>query len=841
MTSTTLLRRTGFRLVLATATAAMAAGLSLGRADAQGGTGQGQSILDAYARFDSYADRLQNLAHNVPGAPSWLPDSSAFWYRKTGGGNAEFVLVDARAATKAPAFDHARLAASLSTAAGQKYTAGALPFTAIDFASGREAIEFSIGGGGGRAGGTAAPAATAPVRWRCTLTDYTCARVTAGAGAGGGGRQGGQGRGGGQGAAGGAQAPGAAAEEVRTSPDGKRQALVRNYNIYVRDTGRTDGVLLSFDGSEGVPYQLQTIVWSPDSTKLAAYKVRPGHNRVVHYVESSPADQVQPKYSTRAYPKPGDPVEIRYPAVFDVASRRQHVVDTALFANPYAISNLVWRRDSRAVTFEYNQRGHQVFRVIEIDAATGKPRAVVNEELPTYFNYYDKKYRYDVGDGRETIWMSERDGWNHLYLYDGATGRVKNQITRGQWVVRDVDHIDEANRVITFRASGMHAGKDPYLQHHYRINFDGTGLVALTTADADHTLTFSPDRAFYVDTYSRVDLPAVAELRRSSDQSLVMPLEQTDITALSKAGWRTPEVFSAMGRDGKTDIWGVIVRPTNFDPARRYPVIEYIYAGPHSAFVPKTFSLQANMGALAELGFIVVQIDGMGTSNRSKAFHDVTWKNIKDAGFPDRILWHKAVAAKYPYYDISRVGIFGNSAGGQNSTGALLFHGDFYKVAFSSVGCHDNRMDKISWNEQFMGWPVGPEYAASSNVDHAHRLTGRLMLLVGELDTNVDPSSTYQVANALIKANKDFELVVIPGAGHGSGGAFGARKRNDWFVRHLLGIDPPAWNALPAPAQAGSGSGLPLESPDQSTWDEDELPAPRDRELATRGPGKKSS
>jgi dipeptidyl aminopeptidase/acylaminoacyl peptidase len=817
------------RLAVATGALALAAGMWIAGADAQGGRAT-QDIREAYARFDSYANRLQNLVQNLPGAPVWLTDSSAFWYRKAGGGNTEFVLVDARAATKGPAFDHARLASALSTASGQTYTAQALPFTTFDFTNGRQTIEFAIGAAPGRAGGGGA-AATPPVRWRCTLTDYACTRVTGGAGAAGGGREGGQGRGGGQGRAGGPAGP--AGDDVRTSPDGKWQALVRNFNIYVRETGKTDGVLLSTDGSEGVPYQFQTIAWSPDSTKVAAYKVRPGYNRVVHYVESSPADQVQPKYSTRAYPKPGDPVDIRYPSVFDVASRRQHVVDTALFANPYAISNLAWRSDSRAVTFEYNQRGHQVFRVIEIDAATGRARAIVSEEPTTYFNYYDKKYRYDAGDGREVIWMSERDGWNHLYLYDGATGRVKNQVTKGNWVVRDVDHIDEKNRVITFRASGMYAGKDPYLLHHYRINFDGTGLVALTTADADHALTFSPDRAFYVDSYSRVDLPAAAELRRTSDLSLVMALEQADVTALTKAGWRTPEVFSAPGRDGKTDIWGVIIRPTNFDPARRYPVIEYIYAGPHSAFVPKTFSLQANMGALAELGFIVVQIDGMGTSNRSKTFHDVTWKNIKDAGFPDRILWHKAVAAKYAYYDITRVGIFGNSAGGQNSTGALLFHGDFYKVAFSSVGCHDNRMDKISWNEQFMGWPIGPEYKASSNVEFAHQLTGRLMLLVGELDTNVDPSSTLQVANALIRASKDFELVVIPGAGHGSGGAFGARKRNDWFVRHLLGIEPPAWNAMPPPAQGGSGLGLPLESA-HSTWDEDELPAPRDREAATR-------
>ena len=817
------------QLAIVAGALAIAAGTWMARADAQAGR-EPQGIRDAYARFDSYAERLQDLVHDLPGTAAWLPDSTAFWYRRTGGGTAEFVLVDVRAETKVPAFDHARLAASLSAAADRTYTAVALPFAAIEFSDDRQAIEFTIGGGSGRTGGGRAGGAPNG-RWRCTLTDYVCTRVTGGgAGAG---RQGGQGRGGGRGRAGGAAAePG---EQVRLSPDGKWEALLRNFNIYVREAGQPDGVLLSTDGSEGVPYQFQTIVWSPDSTQLAAYKVRPGYDRLVHYVESSPDDQIQPKYSTRVYRKPGDPVDIRYPAVFDVAARRQRVVDTALFPNPYAMSNLVWRRDSRAVTFEYNQRGHQVFRVIEIDAATGRARALVSDEPTTYFNYYDKKYRYDVDDGREIIWMSERDGWNHLYLYDGATGQVKHQITKGHWVVRDVDHVDEVNRVITFRASGMSPGQDPYLRQHYRINFDGTGLVALTPAAADHTLTFSPDRAFYLDWYSRVDLPPVAELRRSSDQSLVMTLERADAAGLTKAGWRTPEVFSAPGRDGTTGIWGVIIRPTNFDPSRRYPVIEYIYAGPHSAFVPKTFSLQATMGALAELGFIVVQIDGMGTSNRSKAFHDVSWKNIKDAGFPDRILWHKAVAAKYPYYDITRVGIFGNSAGGQSSTGALLFHGDFYTVAFSSVGCHDNRMDKISWNEQFMGWPVGPEYAASSNVEHAHRLTGRLMLLVGELDSNVDPSSTLQVASALIEANKDFELVVIPGAGHGPGGRFGARKRNDWFVRHLLGLEPPAWNTLPEPARPGSGVGVPLESSDQSTWEERELPAPRDLELATRG------
>ena len=324
-------------------------------------------------------------------------------------------------------------------------------------------------------------------------------------------------------------------------------------------------------------------------------------------------------------------------------------------------------------------------------------------------------------------------------------------------------------------------------------------------------MSFSPDNRFYIDTWSRVNLAPVSQLRRASDGQVVLELERGDTRALTAAGWRAPEPFTAKGRDGATDIWGVIIRPTNFDPARRYPVIENIYAGPHGSFVPKTFNHYYAMQSLAELGFIVVQIDGMGTSNRSKAFHDVAWKNLQDAGFPDRILWHKAVAARYPYYDITRVGIYGGSAGGQNALGALLFHGDFYDAAVSFAGCHDNRMDKIWWNEQWMGWPIGPQYDASSNVVHAKNLQGRLLLVVPELDTNVDPSSTLQVVNALIKANKYFDLLVMTGEDHGGGrrgpsAPYGDKKVYDFFVTHLIGSPTPDWNAVrPAPPTTRDG------------------------------------
>ena len=330
--------------------------------------------------------------------------------------------------------------------------------------------------------------------------------------------------------------------------------------------------------------------------------------------------------------------------------------------------------------------------------------------------------------------------------------------------------------------------------HYYRVNFDGSGFTALTDGNGWHNITYSPDRKYIIDQYSRVDMAPVHELRRVSDGSLGCELEKTDITELEASGWKAPEVFRANGRDGKTGIWGIVARPKDFDPKKKYPVIEDMYAGPHDSYVPKQFSAGRRFSSWTDMGFVVVKIDGMGTANRSKAFHDVCWQNLKDAGFPDRILWHKAYAEKNPWYDISRVGIHGGSAGGQSSTGALLFHPEFYKVAVSSCGCHDNRMDKASWNEQWMGYPVGPHYSASSNIDNANRLRGRLLLIVGELDTNVPPESTLRLADALIKANKDFDMIVVPGGGHGNGGRHGDRRRKDFFRKHLLGIEPPNYN-----------------------------------------------
>jgi dipeptidyl aminopeptidase/acylaminoacyl peptidase len=382
--------------------------------------------------------------------------------------------------------------------------------------------------------------------------------------------------------------------------------------------------------------------------------------------------------------------------------------------------------------------------------------------------------------------MSERDGWCHLWLYNSKTGKVKNQITKGQWPVREVLQVDEATKEIWFLASGLREKEDPYHEHLCRVNFDGSGFKQLTSGDGNHRVEFSPNRNFFIDTCSRADMPPVMELRRSSDGGLVCDLEKVDASALLAAGWTMPERFVAKGRDGQTDIHGVIVKPSNFDPAKKYPIVENIYAGPHGAFAPKEFSRLMGHHAIAELGFIVVQMDGMGTNHRGKAFHDVCWKNLKDAGFPDRKLWIKEAAKTRPWMDLSRVGIYGGSAGGQNAMRALLDHHDFYHVAVADCGCHDNRMDKIWWNEQWMGWPVDESYVKSSNKEDAHKLQGHLLLIVGELDTNVDPASTTQVVAALQKAGKGFDFMPIAGTGHGAAETpYGSRLRMEFLVRHL--------------------------------------------------------
>lgn len=734
----------------------------------------GQGTLKDYQLAEDLNGKMQHAVYNNPEKIQWITGQNKFLYSIfTPEGN-KYLLVDATGLTKLPAFDQVKLAAALSAATGNKIEGGQLELNNLNITGNGAQLEFTATG----------------KNWRCNLSDYELKEVKK-------------------------QNRGlrdyddpeddAPAGKNVNSPDGKWIAYIKNHNVYIKaTTNQKQEYQLSFDGSEG-DYYSPLIAWSPDSKKLATNKIRADKPHLVYLIESSPPDQLQPKLHSRNYLKPGDALSQKQPSLFLVDTKKQITVDLSLIPSQYSLSAPQWHEDSRSFTFEYNQRGHQEYKVMEVNAVSGQVNTLIKETSKTFINYSGRNYRYDIADGKEIIWASERDGWNHLYLYDGK-GKLKNQITKGGWVMRKVIQVDEKKRQILFEASGRNADQDPYFIQYYRINFDGSGLKALTTENANHKVVFSPDFSYFVDSYSRIDMAPVAVLRNAADGKIVMPLEKSDLSPLLGTGWKMPEVFTAKGRDGKTDIWGMIIRPSNFDPSKKYPVIEYIYAGPQDSFVPKNFvtDSRGSLHELAELGFIVVQCDGMGTANRSKAFHDVCWKDLKDAGFPDRIAWIKAAAQKYNYMDTSRVGIFGNSAGGQNSAGALLFHPEFYKVAVSSSGCHDNRMDKIWWNEQWMGYPIGPQYEASSNVANAYKLQGKLLLILGEMDENVDPSSTMQLINALVKANKNFDFLEIPGMGHSLGGDYGEHKRRDFFVKHLLNVDPPEWNwkqniAVPKP------------------------------------------
>ena len=724
-----------------------------------------QGTKSDYERADALPKLTCNKVFKAKVSPNWLPDNTRFWYRNDlAGGAREFVLVDVSKASRQPAFDHVKLTEALSKASGSPQKSGHLPFEAIDFTNDVDALLFGALG----------------KHWKCDLATYEVSEIKE--------EKPEKKKNNGKSRRDDRQHSRSSAE----SPDKKRTAFVKQGNLHLRDAQSNEEFPLSDDADDEHFYETR-FYWSPDSQKLLGMRTKRGTEHTVHFIESSPKDQVQPKLHSFQYLKPGDEIAQTKPRLFDVVARKAIPLDDTLFSNPWSVDEFRWQADSSRFTFLYNQRGHQVLRIVAVDAETGEAGALIDETSDTFVDYAFKQFTHYLDDFNEIIWMSERDGWNHLYLHDSRTGSVKNQITKGNWVVRGVDRVDEESRQVWFRAGGIYPEQDPYYIHYCRINFDGSGLVLLTSGNGTHAIEYSPNEKYLIDTYSRVDLPQITKLRLVADGALVCQLERAESSQLASIGWQTPERFVAKGRDGETDIYGVIFRPTTFDATKQYPVIEKIYAGPHGSFVPRKFSAYHSAQSLAELGFIVVQIDGMGTSHRSKAFHDVCWKNLGDSGLPDRVTWMKAAAEKYPYMDITRVGIFGGSAGGQSSTRAMLSHGDFYKVAVSDCGCHDNRMDKIWWNELWMGWPIGPHYDEQSNVTNAHKLQGKLLLIVGELDRNVDPASTMQVVDALIKADKDFDLLVVPGGGHGiAESPYGKRRRRDYFVRHLLGVEPRA-------------------------------------------------
>ena len=526
-----------------------------------------------------------------------------------------------------------------------------------------------------------------------------------------------------------------------TSPDGRHIAFLRDNNVWVKDVDGSEASFtpsgapvrgnerqLSFDGTDQNYYA--GLYWSPDSKKVASIQREYVKERQIPLRESAPEDQIQPELRWLDYAKPGDRLPQAAPALFDVASGTQMKVDMAPFSNQYFLNFGQWSQDSDYFTFEYNQRGHQLYQLVAVSSEDASTRILAEEKTSTFVYYYDL-YRYymDCGD---ILWISERDDWRHLYRINGTTGGM-TLLTPGEWNVREIYDVNEEDGYVLFAANGMNAidekggtpaGEDPYNKHLLKLDLGSLEITDLTPEAANHIVTFNSDHTLFTDVYSRPDMAPVSLLRDIEGNTL-MELQTADISALLATGWTIPEVFVAKGRDGETDIWGTIFRPSNFNPKKKYPVVEYIYAGPHDSFVLKDF-------------------------------------------------------------DISNVGVYGYSAGGQSTLAALLFYPEFYKVGVALCGCHDNRMDKIWWNEQWMGYPIGPWYSENSNVDNAWRLQGTLLLINGEMDDNVDPASTLQVVKALIKADKDFEQLYLPGYTHNLGDDYVTRKVFEFFYENII-------------------------------------------------------
>ncbi|SCO83900.1 uncharacterized protein FRV6_08027 [Fusarium oxysporum] len=572
-------------------------------------------------------------------------------------------------------------------------------------------------------------------------------------------------------------------DEEPTEPENGPCLYVRDFNVWYKNEN-DEAFQLSEKGNEESPYDKRRLYISPDKQHAVAWQYTPGQDRKINLVESSPEDQIEPKLHTKTYLKPGDRVRVDRPRLFNLNTHSEVAIDDSLFRDPYQVSNLEWNHNSQEYLFYFNERGHQHTRLIGIKV-DGSVRTLVEEKSRTFVDY-TKSYFKLLRDSDELIWASERDGYNHLYLIDLITGSVKNQITKGSWMVNFVESVDKDHRRIWVRGYGLKDGEDPYHAHLARVNFDGSDFKVLTDGDGTHSWSFSPDKRYLIDTWSRVDCPPTTVLRESESGEEIMGLEKADPKELEDKGWSSPERFASPGRDGKTIIYGIIIRPVDFDSTKKYPVFDEIYAGPHNFRVPKAFSTLSDRRRWADEGYIVVAIDGMGTNWRNKSFHDVCYKNLHDSGLPDHIAWLEAAASSRPWMDLSRVGIMGVSAGGQNAVAGMLHHSDFFKAGIADSGCHDNRMDKLWWNELWMGYPVDEAYEKASNITHAKKLKGPLMLIVGDMDDNVDPSSTFQMVNALNKAGKNYEFLFIPGGGHGCGGEkYGLARQREFFKRHL--------------------------------------------------------
>lgn len=727
-----------------------------------------------YARAERFLTATQQYVDNLPGRPTWL-SGDRFWYRNLTTQGSEFILVQAAKGTRTPAFDHQKLAESLSALTGKAYTASMLPFQEFAYSPDEKFITFSAAG----------------KSWKCDLKSY---QITAG------------------------EALKSRADRNETlSPDGKKAVFIKDYNLWLRDLGTGQLTQLTKDGIKDFGYATDNagwkhsdraiVLWSPDSRKIATFQQ---DERAVGDMYLATTNVGHPTLEAWKYPLPGDSaIAMIHRVIIEVENPK--VVRLQVSPDPHRstlgddisrggeLSDVQWSEDASQLAFVSTSRDHKQEKVRIADAATGTVREVFSETSPTQFESGQTaiSWRY-LPTTKEFLWYSERDNWGHLYLYDATTGQLKNQITKGDWVVLNLTNVDEKNRTIYFMAGGKEAG-NPYFAHLYKVGFDGKNLVSLTPEPGTHQISLSPSGNYFSDLYAQPDVPSVLTVRNTSGK-LIASLEKTDVTRLKAAGWKAPIPFSAKAHDGKTDVYGLLYTPTNLDPAKKYPVIDYIYPGPQGGSVGNwgfAASRRDNQ-ALAELGFIVVELEGTSNPKRSKSFHDMSYGNMAENTLPDQISAIKQLASKYAYMDTSKVGIWGHSGGGFATACAMFVYPDFFKVGISESGNHDNRNYEDDWGERYIGLETKGKdgksnYENQANQVHAKNLKGKLMLAHGMMDDNVPPYNTLLVVEALEKANKDYDLVIFPNSRHGFGAYsnYMMRRRWDYFVRHLLGAEPP--------------------------------------------------
>lgn len=720
--------------------------------------------------------------------PNWLP-GDRFWYRnsieKEG---SEFILVDPKKKIRKPAFDHVQVAEALSKATGKTFDASHLPFMTFDFSADGKTISFAAEG----------------KRWTCDLKGQAFKPIEEGE----------------------KPAPERRPGEGRRfgrlpevpSPDGRLVAFIRDDNLWVREVASKAEKQLTTDGVKDYGYATDNagwtksdrpvVSWSPDSKKLMTFQQDQREVGEMYLVETKVGHPVLQAWK---YPLPGDKIVsmIEWVVIHLDGPRivrlkvppQQHrstfTDDIKSFGG--GLEDVQWSPDGLRIVFVSTSRDHKHGIVRLADPESGDVRDIFEEKVETYFESGDGRANWRfLGASNEIIWFSERDNWGHLYLYDLESGRLKNQITHGEGPVSQLLQVDEKNRKIIFIGLGREQGRNPYFRHLYSVDFDGKNLRLLTPEDADHQVSLSPSGRFFVDGYSKPEVPPVS-LLRDTEGKLLLTLEKADISALLATGWKPPLPFRVKARDGVTDLYGQMFRPTNFDSGKKHPIINNIYPGPQSgsvrgwSFMPASGDAQS----LAELGFIVIQLDGMGTPGRSKAFHDAYYGDMGDNTLPDQVAGMKELAERYPWIDINRAGIYGHSGGGYATCDAMFRYPDFFKVGVSQAGNHDNRGYEDDWGEKWQGLLVSKpdgtsNYDSQANQNFAKNLKGKLLLAHGTMDSNVPPYNTLLVVDELIKANKDFDLILFPNRSHGFGNEpYMVRRRWDYFVRHLLGAEPP--------------------------------------------------